>query len=57
MFQARKEDSFELQNTGGHGPSRGLGTPCALNPMLSQNCCVRLPRIWQRRSAIVPEKS
>ena len=30
MFQARKEDSFELRIAGGHGPSRGLGAPCAL---------------------------
>jgi len=40
MFQAWKEDSFALQNAGGHGPSRGLGAPCALNPILPQNCGV-----------------
>jgi hypothetical protein len=30
MFQARKEDSFELRIAGGHGPSRGLDAPCTL---------------------------
>jgi hypothetical protein len=30
MFQARKEDSFELRMAGRHGPSRGLDAPCTL---------------------------
>jgi hypothetical protein len=29
MFQARKEDSFELRIAGGRGPFRGLDAPCA----------------------------
>jgi hypothetical protein len=37
MFQARKEDSFRLPITGGHGPSRGLDAPCALKFKIAES--------------------